>query len=335
MDQYQPSESELNTFGAMFAKSQFGTVIIGTASLVLQTTLVLYGIAAFLRAPKAKRAGRSPFILISCAILLTSSIDTILDIRRVFQTLYVGGPTGKSYIEAGFRLLETEAGIDRVGDVMLLISIAIGELLMASLWRCLILWRERKWVILLPTIAWIGGIGECFWSTMIKDGADARLAGAYLYVATHIMVTFLILLRLIVTWQRTSKAFPDRKVPRMYSDVAGIILESAAPLALFGIGYIVTTSVALLYPTASIAQTATINVVDDAFSSLYFAFTALSPQMVIVRVTSGKSWKNSTESRGGAALFSQPINFAHTERDNDNSFSTDSLGRRGNLEVEV
>jgi hypothetical protein len=50
---------------------------------------------------------------------------------------------------------------------------------------------------------------------------------------------------------------------------------------------------------------------------------ALAPQMIIFRVTTGKSWKNTAETMDGMAAFSQPIQFA---RNGGESKAVESVG---------
>jgi hypothetical protein len=64
-----------------------------------------------------------------------------------------------------------------------------------------------------------------------------------LSVATNIMTTVLILVPLARCWRETLKALPDRKVPGLYSHVATVIIESAAPLAFFGICLLVSGAI--------------------------------------------------------------------------------------------
>jgi hypothetical protein len=155
----------------------------------------------------------------------------------------------------------------------------------------------------------------------------AIIASASLGVATNIMVTLLILLRLAITWFNIRKTLPSRKkAPPMYTDVTIILVESAAPLALFGICFITSTAINYLRPPNTLLEAGKSTVVAAVFDWLYYLFCvscdekfgchflidfqALSPQMIIFRVTTGHSWRNMAESEGGTVTFSRPIQFA-------------------------
>ncbi|KAH6911292.1 hypothetical protein BKA70DRAFT_1061436, partial [Coprinopsis sp. MPI-PUGE-AT-0042] len=132
-----------------------------------------------------------------------------------------------------------------------------------------------------------------------------------LSVATNIMITLLILFKLVKARLNMSKALPDRKAPRLYSDVTSIIVESAAPLAVFGICSVIVTVIGL-HPPEKLLERGRIHALIEAFGSLYYGFSVLSPQMIIFRVTTGRSWKNAKDSEEVFATFSQPINFARS-----------------------
>lgn len=54
-------------------------------------------------------------------------------------------------------------------------------------------------------------------------------------------------------------------------------------------------------------------------------FKALSPQLIIFRVATGRSWKGAADSNDGAATFSQPLQFAQHVEDTKGTASTDTV----------
>lgn len=88
----------------------------------------------------------------------------------------------------------------------------------------------------------------------------------------NIIVTSLILLRLFKASSALSEAFPDRKHTAVYSHVAAVIIESAAPLTLFGIGFIITAALSNWTPPESILEKARRFIASDVFSWLYYSF---------------------------------------------------------------
>jgi hypothetical protein len=104
------------------------------------------------------------------------------------------------------------------------------------------------------------------------QAASLGITGVALSVSLNLVVTFLILLRLAVTWRRTAEALPDRKRPRMYADITGILIESAAPLALFGLCTIVTTAIYQLHAPATLAERGRVGALMLYFSVIYYSF---------------------------------------------------------------
>ncbi|KAH6907433.1 hypothetical protein BKA70DRAFT_356299 [Coprinopsis sp. MPI-PUGE-AT-0042] len=291
----EPTELEKVTYRRILASSIFGSSILSGAQIAVQLFMVLYGVSVFLGTPKDARKGRLRFIIISCIILVTSSIDSIFDMWRTFRVLFAGGLAGGAYSTAYREDWISYSHVIVAGDSMLAIAIAVGDILM--LWRCLVLWKDKKWVVVLPSLACLGSI-VCYVLYLLPerttlgpvvDALKASVASSSLSVATNVMITILILSQLIKTRLSLSKALPDRKSPRLYSDVTAIIVESAAPLAFFGICSIVVTGIASLAEPKTLLGRGTVQAANDAFGSLYYAFSVLSPQMIIFRVTTGRS----------------------------------------------
>lgn len=296
----------------MLAASAFGGAALGLGLLGMQVFMVFYGISAFFGMPKKERRGRLRFIIISCTILATSSGATLLDAWGSYRVLYRGGPNGKSYIQANIESWGGPQVPMLIGDALGWMTIIQGDALM--LWRCYILWRAQRWVMIVPCITCFAAT-ICIFISFLPLAAwngeylsPARLqptvAGISMSVATNIMITSLIVSRLVITWKNRQKAFPEQTGRNIYSNVIAIIVESAAPLALFGICLIIAVALARIYPPRNIVQRGRVTVVADIFNWLYSnAFCGLSPQMIIFRVTTGNSWRNTKDSDDGAATF--------------------------------
>ncbi|KAH6907522.1 hypothetical protein BKA70DRAFT_1563034 [Coprinopsis sp. MPI-PUGE-AT-0042] len=297
-----PSDNEINAFGSMLAADIFSSSVLGASLLVVQIVLVLYGVSGFFATPKERRKGRIRFVIISALMVIMSAVDISFDLWDYFLVLYTGGPDGKSYL------------------------LALRGLREKSLWRCLVLWADKKWVVMFPFLACLGSIASniTFMVGSIASEIDLannmQLAGAILNVTMNIMVTSLILLRVLLARYRAAKVFPDQKPPRWYSEVTALVVESAAPLAIFGIcdialrGTIVAESPSQLQ-SGHVLQRGRRSIGLGVIDSFYYAFCTLSPQMIIVRVTRGKAWNSSrvVEDTGEGGNISQPIQFAHSE----------------------
>ncbi|KAH6883709.1 hypothetical protein BKA70DRAFT_1446710 [Coprinopsis sp. MPI-PUGE-AT-0042] len=246
-----------------------------------------------------------------------SSIDGMLDIWAIFRTLYAGALSGRPYLQADDLVDVAHRRLNLVGDVTLEITIAVSDILM--LWRCLVLWNNRKWVVVLPALTSAGTI-VCYavyiiaqraTSVIQRDTEKTMIAAASLNLAFNIQVTFLILLQLIITLRRTSKALPGRKTPLMYTSVASIMIESATPLTIFGICLAIVRGIVLFHHPESLSQRALLAGLSQLFRCLYHSFCALSPQIIIFCVTSGRIRGCVVHSEEGSVKVSRPIHFAH------------------------
>ncbi|KAH6912279.1 hypothetical protein BKA70DRAFT_1219413 [Coprinopsis sp. MPI-PUGE-AT-0042] len=324
-----PSIGEQNAVATMFAGSLFGASILSSVLYGIQLFMVLSNLSVFLKKSKEARKGHRHYIVISCLILVTYPIDTAFDIWQTFRILFSGGPEPWKFPFTLAKDADENRAYIFAGDTMFAVSFTVGDILM--LWRCLILWDHKKWVVVLPCITFLGAIA-CNITYLVFTrplnlittiAVDLAVAQASLSVAMNLMVTLLILLRLAVTWRRTSKAFPDCKTPRMYTDAAGVLIEAAVPLSVLGIGYIITVSITTRDNAQSFLAQGRTAALNNILGGLYYSFCTLSPQMIIYRVANGRSWKDAAESQAGVANISQPINFAHTvEGDNDSDFSS-------------
>ncbi|KAH6907427.1 hypothetical protein BKA70DRAFT_1104685 [Coprinopsis sp. MPI-PUGE-AT-0042] len=340
-----PSTEEIDSYGNSAARSHYAANSLSFIQFGVQLFMVVYGLSLFLETPKSSRKGRGRFILLSIAIILTSAVSTALDARNVFRNLYEGGPTGIEYIAVwrqGYEATNVAAGI--AGDTMLVTNIALGDMLL--LWRCFILWKDRKWVIIIPALTCVVSIifGVIAIVPGSRPGLPVGLTPAIsttLSVAMNVMVTTLILHRLLRVRRDMLKLFPEREMPVLYSGIVTILIESAVPLAFFGVCFVMATFV-LLYRQMRLQVAARVYSFAEVTSTLYYAFASISPLMIIFRVTTGRSFKSGSDSHAGTAAFSQPIQFAHPmDRRSSTTFDTstehpdlvETTGYRRGMEV--
>lgn len=322
MEQYQPSKDEWKIVSRTIAAAEFGGSILGGSLLLVQILMVLYGVQCFLRMPKDRQQGRRRFIAFSCLLLATSTVDVIFDLWDSFIILFDGRLSNDIYFEAFTypkpcykpytRVWGGQQGYAIIGDVMLVSTIVLGDILL--LWRCLVLWRRSKWVIALPLFAGIGSL-VCHIVYFAIGGpdraADAVIAAVVLSVTMNVMVTALIVFEVGMAWWVASRSLPSQGLCRVYSGIIEVMIESAAPLAFFGICWITVRAIWVSQPPEAIFLRGRLYVLDGIFNWLYSSFCALSPQMIIVRLTTGTLWRDGSESTcGSGTAFSEPIHFA-------------------------
>ncbi|KAH6912341.1 hypothetical protein BKA70DRAFT_1219468 [Coprinopsis sp. MPI-PUGE-AT-0042] len=322
MASYEPSEAEWNAYGTMFAASRFSSRLMEVTLWGIQTFMVASGTFTFLKIPKQRRKGHLRFIMFSVVLLVTSSISLAVDICWVFNNLFNAGPDGKSYIE-NFRK-ESEPNGKSSSWVLAYITVVIDDVTIAAadillLWRCSILWSSRRWVIILPSLACAGSIDTnnlsvsritnwiMQWSRrLLLEGplAVTSMTAQYLAVSVNVMATGLILFKLWRTWSAISKACPNLKRSRMYTQVAATVIESAAPFTIFGICYATTMAINYYHRPELLSQRGVLNCLVEASGSLFYSFS-----MIIYRVLNGQSWKNTREGADLTERLSMSLRF--------------------------
>ncbi|KAJ2917946.1 hypothetical protein MD484_g2434, partial [Candolleomyces efflorescens] len=105
---------------------------------------------------------------------------------------------------------------------------------------------------------------------------------------------------------------------RVYTGVVAILVESAAPLTVFGI-----IAAILQQLNAHTITSPEFYACNTLFSGLFYSFCALSPQMIIFRVTTGRSFTKFPTTQDG--VLSNPIQFAHQSA--ESSFLQTTFGR--------
>lgn len=93
----------------------------------------------------------------------------------------------------------------------------------------------------------------------------------FLTIAMNIMVTSLISFRLIQMRRSIGQLMPSRNLAEHnYSGVLSILIDSALPLAVFGLGYAISLVVDAGVTNASTKRWQIVNII---FAMLYYSFT--------------------------------------------------------------
>ncbi|KAJ2921895.1 hypothetical protein H1R20_g15197, partial [Candolleomyces eurysporus] len=224
-----------------------------------------------------------------------------------WQELYVASPKE-------WRYMASSAGLGLI--------IMIGDALLV--YRCYIVCVQYWWVIILPTMTSLSALVLFFMTAYTTDEGDSTInylvASTLLTVSTSIIVTTLISIRLLRARRTLAKLLPSADV-RVHTGVIAILIESAAPLTIFGIiaAIIIVTRVAgTIYKSPE-----GIIVCGPLFNGLFYSFCALSPHMIIFRVTTGRSFTKFPSVKDG--VLTNPIQFAH--RTAESSFLQSTLNR--------
>ncbi|EAU87096.2 hypothetical protein CC1G_05785 [Coprinopsis cinerea okayama7 len=150
-----------------------------------------------------------------------------------------------------------------------------------------------------------------------------------LSIALNVFLTTLIAFRLTSQQRRLQSVLPgDLKV---YSNAVAIVAESALPLTVFALGFagseVARYVVGGRAPDGSDAppeevvkwlrEYVKVMELNRVFSLLYYSMAALTPQIIIFRITVGRSWMGRDDHDASKPLhFSQPLRFDNGQRTN-------------------
>ncbi|TFK23614.1 hypothetical protein FA15DRAFT_670330 [Coprinopsis marcescibilis] len=288
------------------AQLSFATVVLKIFAAGIQLFMCTYGLSAFLETPRDLRTGRGIYITTSFIIFSLFSLWTFLECFNVFQTLLqFPFPSGNYLVNQGLSW-------DRILSTLALFAfIFIGDALL--LYRCFLLWNDTYWIIVLPTMAYLASISMGILTSVqmlySQEGIATRLVSStsvFLAVATNVLITSLLCIRLISARKGISSLTDSRSASSLASAALITLVETALPLTLFGLVY----SINLLVTPSAETQISD-SIITPIFGTLYIIFNALSPQLIIFRVTIGRSWNGVQNTDAGNRHPSAPITFAY------------------------
>ncbi|EAU83014.2 hypothetical protein CC1G_08951 [Coprinopsis cinerea okayama7 len=299
-----------------FAKVLYANNTIGTLATGIQIFMFLYSLSVFLETPRHLQKGRIPYMIISFIILAISIIGTCIGANIQFNSYY-HATSGLEFFQIHGKMFFEAPSIAGFWLVYLNIAIADGLLL----YRCYIIWKDKLWVLALPAFVYLSSTATNIFYVVhlprIKNDPVARENDARIYLAVillttifNILATSLIAFRLFRAHRNFSAVLPGRNM-RVYKGAATIIIESALTLTIPGIASAIITIINVASPETAIPRNlADVGVIVDAF---YGNFVSLAPQMIIFRVTIGRSFVRHDETLAHApnSMISQPLAFNH------------------------
>ncbi|KAJ6460368.1 hypothetical protein C8R47DRAFT_1161039 [Mycena vitilis] len=166
----------------------------------------------------------------------------------------------------------------------------LGDGLM--LYRCAIFWGHSKLAMVFPVAVYLGSVsmgitttiqsglpgGNFFEGTTVNFG----IPWLVLTIAFNILVTVMIAVRLLLVHSKVGRIV-GKKMTRRYTRLLAILVESALPFTLLGIGYLATY-------IRGVPESL-------AFADIWGCLISLSPQAIILRVAMGGAWTKDTFNR--------------------------------------
>ncbi|KAJ7225949.1 hypothetical protein GGX14DRAFT_423122 [Mycena pura] len=201
----------------------------------------------------------------------------------------VGGPAAFLYanLSAWYNTLGTVTGI-------CMNFLADGLLL----YRCFIIWGSSFKIVAMPIVLYFGAMsmailliyesaipGASFFS---GDSVSFGVPYFWMTISLNIITTSLICGRLLSVRSRV-RALLGEQHCQTYTGVVACLLESALPFTVLGIVYVITYARKSPY--------------SFAFLQVWADFCAISPQLIILRVATGKAWSKATVASVSVLVF--------------------------------
>ncbi|TFK24340.1 hypothetical protein FA15DRAFT_592615, partial [Coprinopsis marcescibilis] len=258
--------------------------------LGVSMVLAISSVIAFYETPREKRKGRTPYIIISVVIFLLYAASVVLDGYTDFEVLFRAGSPET------FHVTYAEAAANEVATAnraIVACVVFVGDALL--LYRCYIIWGDTWWVSLLPGAIYIASVATGILRLVPSSQAvvthqtiTMESIALVLSAIMNITVTSLISFKLLQSRRRLGLVLPKSSL-QVYAGAVAMILESALPLSIFGTIYaflILTSNIIRPGNSFPVGQV----VGQCVFGALFYGFSALAPQIIIFRVTAGRSW---------------------------------------------
>ncbi|KAJ6495049.1 hypothetical protein C8R45DRAFT_1133228 [Mycena sanguinolenta] len=245
----------------------------------------------------SSRAARSKYFYVGFSGTLLLLITIAMSCNLIFgQMMWIehrdipGGPMAyfSADVAAWYNTLGTAADIaaDILGDGLML-------------YRCYVFWSTTcTWVVVFPALLFLAStvMGIIFTvQSGLPDGNFFRGRAVQfgtpwlvLTITFNVVATAMIIVRLtcVIRGMRDVLA---RSRAEVYLNVISILIQSALPFTLLGIGYLIT------YVNGAPESL--------AFTSIWGAFVTLSPQAVILHIAMGSVWSKTPELGDGTFIF--------------------------------
>ncbi|KAJ7178756.1 hypothetical protein C8R43DRAFT_974361 [Mycena crocata] len=281
---------------------------------------ILYGIQIsmfvqsvhYLNAGPGSRKAKTLYILYSA--LLMALITIALACNQYFgQAMWIegrdveGGPVAffGENIAIWYNTLGTAADVT---------ANVLGDGLM--LYRCYVFWSHSPLAMIFPSLFYLGSVamgitmtiqsglpgGDLFHGSTVNFG----IPWVSLTIVFNILVTAMIAVRLIAMHGKANRVLGS-EATKKYTGLVAILVESALPFTLLGIGYLVTY-------TKQVPESL-------AWAGVWGCFVTLSPQAIILRVAMGAAWTQETVSRVASGVERSVVDH-DSERDEKYSSSS-------------
>ncbi|TFK19036.1 hypothetical protein FA15DRAFT_727550 [Coprinopsis marcescibilis] len=323
-----------NEYGLVYLKAQYANYVITMATVGIQLFMNSYALVVFFETPAEKRLGRALYMVSGWMIFIFYAVGASFDMARMFRDL-LEASNGIEYME----ITSSYTWMEVLNLIAMLLVFVVGDGLL--LYRCyLLLAVGRLWLLALPVLMYMSVIALSISNTVLalrgKPVYRTGLSSDILTFMTNFLITSMLCYKLWSSHRDFARSLPlASKRLGIYRAVIRILVESALPLTVAGIinvtiTYIptVTSSSITVYP----GDPKALVVAYECVAVVHYALQALAPQMIIFRVTTGRSWARANES--SAEALSLSLAFARGPHPEDSTLSVRLAGTAGQIAEE-
>ncbi|KAF8902248.1 hypothetical protein CPB84DRAFT_1776300 [Gymnopilus junonius] len=243
---------------------------------------ILYGVELvmyFTTLQGLVRKGRRFFAIYSTILLLLVTID--ISVNAVWgEQMWI---TNQANVPE-FIVNETSVWYQTLGSTSVVALIFMGDALW-YLYRLFVIYGSSYLIVTLPVLAYLAAFALAIIQLVVAGepggnffhGKTINFGTPYytITIAFNIFVTLAIVIRLLRLGKAVSRAL-GRESALMYTSVASILVESAAPYSMVGIMFLIPYALG--------------NGTAISFGQVWAKIACLSPQLIVLRVVTGKAW---------------------------------------------
>ncbi|KAH6887166.1 hypothetical protein BKA70DRAFT_95757 [Coprinopsis sp. MPI-PUGE-AT-0042] len=188
------------------------TAFVAISVAAIQLFMWCYMVSRLKATPSSAETRRTHLLYLAASfiILALSAAGAIVMGRSVYDMLLRIVP-GEENLSAGWDIIDSvDSGMWVKGEIALTTALWVGDALLV--YRCYVIWSGYVWVYCVPFMLWIATIAIGLASFITNSRSQTQdIANVFLVVALHILITFLISIRLIHAHLRLRKSFPLTK----------------------------------------------------------------------------------------------------------------------------
>ncbi|TFK19044.1 hypothetical protein FA15DRAFT_602219, partial [Coprinopsis marcescibilis] len=298
----------------------------------IQFFMSSYALIVFFETPRERRQGRALYLISGWLIFTLYTVGACIDMVNIFQKL-LEASNGVEYMQIKSRM----APMVHLNSIPFLFLFVVGDGLL--LYRCYLLVAGGwLWLLALPVLMYLSVIGKYSTITLSTLGvvlvsrgvttnipAKVVLGSDVLTFLTNLLITSILCYRLVSAQRDLARSIPlAGKRFAVYRTAMRILVESALPLTIAGIMNMVISLTLLSIKNSSRitgfdGDPKVLYAVYASVQLVYFALQALAPQMIIFRVTTGRSWMKTDKS--SAEALSRSLAFNHGQQPEESHLS--------------